>query len=219
MWGCWSGRYLSVDVLGAQIMFETRQNICVHYKTTSIYIIKVNTRKYIQVNSKKRKFQLLLPFPSLHLAFKEIDRVKRRKLSHFKIPQVQRVPTRFGQPFLCHPFFQFCLSKIENGIPSKLLTYSTRPPPLTKKKQQFPITSKKWEKKIMNHLHFASNGLPPIFPTLCFSTSQWHRLKLQISKTQTAKLQGISTSSLLPRGFVSWRKISPWCEILEPKGD
>ena len=218
MWGCWSGRYLSVDVLGAQIMFETRQNICVHYKTTSIYIIKVNTWKYIQVNSKKRKFQLLLPFPSLHLAFKEIDRVKRRELSHFKIPRVQRVPTRFGQPFLCHPFFQFCLSKIENGIPSKLLTYSTRPPPLTNKNNNSQAPRKNGRKRSWIICMLLLTVCHPFFPPFVFqppSDIAW-TCKSPKPKPLSSK---VSRHRLSCREEVCDEKFPPGVKSWQRKGD
>ena len=96
--------------------------------------------------------------------------------------------------------------------------------PLNKKKQQFPSTSKKWKKKIMNHLHVASNGLPPIFPPFVFqppSDIAWS-CKSPKPKPLSSKVSRHRLSWWLwrhrvnpPRGFVT--KIPPGVKSWNPR--
>ena len=179
MWGCWSGRYLSVDVLGAQIMFETRQNICVHYKTTYIYIymwicnmyiliksITENMFRWIQTSASSSCYYqfplcIFLSKKSTEWSVGNFHTSEFRKFSGFRRDS--------GSHFSATLFFNFAFRKLKryNGIPSKLLTYSTLPPPFTKKSNnsQAPpkIGEKDHESSAFCFQRFATHFSHPLF--------------------------------------------------------
>lgn len=197
---------------------------CLRHVKTYVYTIKLrlyillksipeNIFRWIQRSASSSCYYhfppcILLSKKSTEWSVGNFHTSKFRKFSGFRRDS--------GSHFSATLFFNFAFRKLKryNGIPSKLLTYSTRPPPLTKKNNNSQSPRKNGRKRSWIICILLPTVCHPFFPPFVFqppSDIAWSckspkpkPLSSRVSRHRLSCREVSSRDEKFPPGVKSW---------------